>query len=345
MVLNAESAANSATKPIAVLGNGSWGTALAILLAKGGQPTLLWGRNPAQVAHMDRARCNERSLPGVVFPVSLQVTSDLNQALEEARDILIVVPSSAFRDVLSSVKQHLRHGVRIAWGTKGFEPGSGELLHQVVFNLMGQGVPTAVISGPTFAREVASGLPAAVTVAATDEDFARQLAARLHTKQFRVYTSTDVVGVQVGGAVKNVLAVAAGIADGLGFGANTRAALITRGLAELTRLGVALGGELGTFMGLAGLGDLVLTCTDDQSRNRRFGLALGRGATVEAAKTQIGQVVEGATAAAVVVSLARQRRVEVPICAEVDCVLRGVHKPRAAVDSLLAREDLKPELE
>jgi glycerol-3-phosphate dehydrogenase (NAD(P)+) len=332
-----------AQKPIAVLGGGSWGTALAVLLAHSGQSTMLWSRDPVQVANMRRARRNERFLPDTEFPADLQVTHDLAQALQQARDVLVVVPSAAFRTVLANVTHYLRNGMRIAWGTKGFEPGTGQLLHQVVSSLVGQRVPAAVISGPTFAREVASGLPTAVTVAATDQQFATQLAERLHSKRFRVYTSTDLIGVQVGGAVKNVLAIAAGIADGLGFGANTRAALITRGLAELTRLGVALGGQPGTFTGLAGLGDLVLTCTDDQSRNRRFGLALGRGAAVASAQTAIGQVVEGREAAAVVVSLARQFRVEMPICVEVDRVLRGVCMPRAAVDSLLAR-DLKPEL-
>ncbi len=331
-------------QPIAVLGSGSWGTALAVLLAQHGEPTLLWGRNPGQVANMRKARRNERFLPDTAFPASLTVTSDLRQALDQARDVLLVVPSVAFRSVLESATQQLRNGMRIAWGTKGFEPGSGELLHQVVRNLVGPRVPAAVISGPTFAREVASGLPTAVTVAATEQEFATQLAERLHSRRFRVYTSTDLIGVQVGGAVKNVLAVAAGIADGLGLGANTRAALITRGLAELTRLGVALGGHLGTFVGLAGLGDLVLTCTDDQSRNRRFGLALGRGVVVEAAQSEIGQVVEGAEAAAVVVALARRHRVEMPICVQVERVLRGVCKPRAAVESLLGR-DIKAELE
>ncbi|MFZ0254135.1 MAG: NAD(P)H-dependent glycerol-3-phosphate dehydrogenase [Gammaproteobacteria bacterium] len=332
-----------AQEPIAVLGSGSWGTALAVLLAHSGQSTMLWSRDPVQVVNMRKSRRNERFLPDTEFPASLQVTDNLVEALKQARDVLVVVPSAAFRTVVASIRQQLRNGMRIAWGTKGFEPGTGQLLHQVVSNLVGQRVPSAVISGPTFAREVASGLPTAVTVATTNPHFAAQLTERLHSKRFRVYTSTDLIGVQVGGAVKNVLAVAAGIADGLGFGANTRAALITRGLAELTRLGVALGGQPGTFTGLAGLGDLVLTCTDDQSRNRRFGLALGRGAAVKAAQSQIGQVVEGVEAAAVVVSLARQYHVEMPICAEVDRVLRGVRTPRAAVDSLLAR-DLKPEL-
>ncbi|MGF1615656.1 MAG: NAD(P)H-dependent glycerol-3-phosphate dehydrogenase [Gammaproteobacteria bacterium] len=334
----------SATQePIAVLGGGSWGTALAVLLARNGQSTRLWDRDPTQIAAMRSARRNERFLPGTVFPAELQVTSDLTEALAQARDVLVVVPSCAFRSVVAAAEKQLRNGMRIAWGTKGFEPGTGQLLHQVIANLIGEHVPTAVVSGPTFAREVARGLPTAVTLAATNSEFAVQLAARLHSRRFRVYTSEDIIGVQVGGAVKNVLAVAAGIADGLGFGANTRAALITRGLAELTRLGVALGGQAGTFSGLAGLGDLVLTCTDDQSRNRRLGLALGRGSSVEAAQAHIGQVVEGVAAAPVVISLARRHGVEMPICTEVNRVLRGVRTPRAAVDSLLAR-DIKPEL-
>lgn len=334
---------SQAQPSIAVLGSGSWGTALAVLLAHRGESTVLWGRDSKQIADMRRTRCNERFLPNTLLPPNLHVTSELAEALEQARDILVVVPSVAFRTVLARAVPWLRKGVRIAWGTKGFEPGTGQLLHQVVSDLLGPHVPAAVISGPTFAREVASGLPTAVTVAATDRGFAVQLAERLHSNRFRVYTSTDLIGVQVGGAVKNVLAIAAGIADGLGFGSNTRAALITRGLAEVTRLGVALGGQPGTFTGLAGLGDLVLTCTDDQSRNRRFGLAVGKGIAVKAAQRQIGQVVEGLEAASVVVALAHRHGVEIPICAEVDRVIRGVSEPRTAVDSLLSR-DLKPEL-
>ena len=326
---------------IAVLGAGSWGTALAVLLARGGEPTVLWGRDPAQAEKMCRERCNRRFLPDNPFPTDLQVTSDLAEALQQAWSVVMVVPSYAFRELLRKARPLLGAGTGLAWGTKGFEPGTGRLLHEVVLDLVGEEVPVAVISGPTFAREVAAGLPTAVAIAANDERFATELAARLHSSRFRVYTSTDLVGVQVGGAVKNVLAIAAGIADGLGLGANTRAALITRGLAELTRLGVALGGQPTTFMGLAGLGDLVLTCTDDQSRNRRLGLILGRGASVEAARAAVSQVVEGVEATGVVMTLSRKHAVEMPICGEVHRVLRGQCTPRAAVESLLSRE-LKP---
>jgi glycerol-3-phosphate dehydrogenase (NAD(P)+) len=323
---------------IAVLGAGSWGTALSILLARNGQSTVLWGRNTHHIDQMRATGSNARALPGHAFPATLTVTSDLAAALSSVQDILVVVPSHGFQEILTNARPLLGRDVRVAWGTKGFEPGTGRLLHRVVKELLGETTPTAVISGPTFAQEVVSGLPAAVTVASDNGQFADELAARLHLHDFRVYTSNDLIGVQVGGAIKNVLAIGAGIADGLGFGANTRAALITRGIAELMRLGVALGGQSTTFMGLAGLGDLVLTCTDDQSRNRRLGLALGRGQSLEAAQAALGQVAEGVRATREVLGLARRCSVEMPICTQVDRVLEGLCQPREAVDALLSRE-------
>jgi glycerol-3-phosphate dehydrogenase (NAD(P)+) len=260
-----------------VLGAGSWGTALAALLAGNGHATFLWGRDAAHIAAMTASRRNPRYLTEVTLPPSLQVESDIGRVVREAGEILLVVPTRGFRAILQEIAPYLDVEARVAWASKGVEPGTGKLLHEVAAEVLGAARPTAVISGPTFAREVALGLPTAVTVASGVPEFAAALAARLHNNHFRAYTSDDVVGVEVGGAVKNVLAIAAGIADGLGFGANTRAALVTRGLAEMMRLGVILGGRRDTFMGLAGLGDLVLTCTDDQSRNRRVGLALARG--------------------------------------------------------------------
>jgi glycerol-3-phosphate dehydrogenase (NAD(P)+) len=249
----------------------------------------------------------------------------------------VVVPSHAFRETLTRLTPRLKPHMRIAWATKGLEPESGKLLHEVAEEIVGAR-PAAVISGPTFAREVAAGLPTAVTVASATPQFAADLASRLHSDTFRAYTSDDVIGVEVGGAVKNVLALAAGIADGLGFGANTRAALITRGLAEIMRLGVALGGKRETFMGLAGLGDLVLTCTDDQSRNRRLGLALARGTSLSDALREIGQIVEGVATAREVMRLAKAHGIEMPISEQVHCVLHEGKNPRAAVQSLLQRE-------
>ncbi|MEO7558061.1 MAG: NAD(P)H-dependent glycerol-3-phosphate dehydrogenase, partial [Gammaproteobacteria bacterium] len=252
--------------PIAVLGAGSWGTALALLLARNGQSVVLWGRDAAFMAQLASARTNARFLPGLHFPAALQISSDLQHVFAPSPDILLAVPSHGFRETLQIIKPHINSSACVAWATKGFDPGSGRLLHRIAAELLGDNQPVAVISGPTFAREVASGAPTAVTVGSQFPGCAKALAARLHNDSFRAYTSDDITGVEVGGAVKNVLAIAAGIADGLGLGANTRAALITRGLAEMMRLGVALGGQRETMMGLAGLGDLVLTCTDDQSR-------------------------------------------------------------------------------
>ena len=335
--------AGLSTHPIAVLGAGSWGTALAILLARNGYPVHLWAHHPTHAEGMQGTRSNARYLPGIHFPELLQVSSDLAEVITRSDDILVVVPSHAFRQTLQHIKPHLSAPHRLAWATKGFEHGSCKLLHQVAHEELDDLMPMAVISGPTFAKEVASGLPGAVTVASKNPDFATEVAAMLHSERFRAYTSDDVVGVEVGGAVKNALAIAAGIADGLGFGANTRAALITRGLAEVMRLGVALGGQRETFMGLAGLGDLVLTCTDDQSRNRRLGLALGRGDNQAQAKKDIGQVVEGVITAQEVHTLAQRQGVEMPIVEQVYRVLYENESPRGAVDALLGR-DIKPEL-
>jgi len=322
---------------IAVLGAGSWGTTLAVLLARNRQPVVLWGRDAAQVERMRRERRNGRFLPDTELPRELVLTANLGEALAGARDVLVAVPSHAFREVLGRARDTLASDARVAWASKGFASGGAHLLHEVTAAALGPERATAVISGPTFAPEVARGLPTAVTIASADASFAADLTARFHGPRFRVYTSDDVVGVEVGGAVKNVLAIAAGIADGLAFGANTRAALITRGLAEVMRLGVALGGRRETFMGLAGLGDLVLTCTDDQSRNRRVGLGLARGLTLEQALASVGQVAEGVRTARAVVGLAAERGVEMPITEQVHRVLHQGVAPREAVQALLAR--------
>jgi glycerol-3-phosphate dehydrogenase (NAD(P)+) len=332
------STAVPAAGSIAVLGAGSWGTALAIQFARAGRSTYLWCRDPAQAAVLARERRNARYLPEAAFPEALSVTADLATAVRGRRDILLAVPSHAFRAVLGSLQPLLSADQRIAWATKGFELATGKLPHQVAREVLGAGIPLAVLSGPTFAHEVGRGLPTAMTVASDDAAFARELARGLSGHNFRAYTSGDIVGVEVGGAVKNVLAIGAGISDGVGFGANTRIALICRGLAEMTRLGVALGAQRETFMGLAGLGDLVLTCTDDQSRNRRFGLAIGRGRTPQQALAEIGQVVEGMQAARAVHAVAERLKVETPI---LQAIYRVVHEGlpiRVAVDALMARE-------
>jgi glycerol-3-phosphate dehydrogenase (NAD(P)+) len=320
-----------------VVGAGSWGTALAIQLAREGHPTQLWGRDGAQIDLMRETRCNDRYLPGAGFPGELQATKDLKRALDGARDVLIAVPSLGFRATLENLKPHLGPDTRIAWATKGFEIATGMLPHQVAREVLGQRAG-AVLSGPTFAKEVGLGLPTAMTVASEDEPFAKELALRLSGPSFRAYTQTDIMGVEVGGAVKNVIAIGSGIADGIGFGANTRVALITRGLAEMMRLGVALGALRETFMGLAGLGDLVLTCTDDQSRNRRFGMELGRGRSLEAALSGVHQVVEGMAGARAVYEVARRLEVDMPICREIYRVMHEQKPVRDAVQALMGRE-------
>ncbi len=321
-----------------VLGAGSWGTALAVHLARTGHATVLWGRDAAQMASFAAARCNTRYLAGAPFPAGLRVESNLADAVAAADELLIAVPSHGFRECLQHVAPLLRNGMRVAWATKGFELDTGKLPHQVANEVLGDAVPKAVLSGPTFAREVGLGLPTAMTVASRDHDYALALARGLSGHNFRAYASTDVVGVEVGGATKNVLAIGAGISDGLGFGANTRVALITRGLAEMMRLGVALGAGKDTFMGLAGLGDLVLTCTDDQSRNRRFGLALAAGKTSAEAQREIGQVVEGVLAARAVVKVASSHDVEMPIAEQICRVIYEGLAPHEAVAALMGRK-------
>ena len=299
--------------PVAVLGAGSWGTALAIQFARAGRPTRLWGRNVQQLAAMRLERRNARYLPDAAFPALLEVALTLESALHGVDDVLVAVPSHAFRELLGELSALLAPETRVCWATKGFELSTGLLPHQVAREVLGAQRQVAVLSGPTFAKEVGAGLPTAMTIASPDEGFATALATALSSANFRGYTSTDIVGVETGGAVKNVLAVAAGLSDGLGFGANTRIALITRGLVEMTRLGVSLGAQRETFMGLAGLGDVVLTCTDNLSRNRRFGLLLAAGQGADAALAEIGQVVEGYQAARAVREVAQRENVSMPI--------------------------------
>jgi glycerol-3-phosphate dehydrogenase (NAD(P)+) len=324
-------------EPIAVLGAGSWGTALALQCARAGRATRLWGRDAAQLAQLAADRENKRYLPGAAFPPLLTIVPSLQDALRDLEDVLIAVPSHAFRATLQHMKPALRPGMRLCWATKGFEIDSGKLPHQVAHEVLGEQWPTAVVSGPTFAKEVGAGLPSAMTVASRDARFAEAFARALASEKFRLYTSTDLIGVETGGAVKNALAVGAGLSDGLGFGANTRIALITRGLVEMTRLGVALGAQRETFMGLAGLGDLVLTCTDNQSRNRRFGLLLAGGRSAAQAQQEIGQVVEGYRAARAVHAVAAAHRVEMPIADGIYSVLYQGRAPRDAVRELMMR--------
>ena len=286
---------------------------------------------------MVESRVNDVFLPDAPLPPSIVVCPDFEDCLAGADDVLLAVPSHALRATLADVKPLLKKHGRVCWATKGFELHSGKLPHQVVAEVLGADIPSAVLSGPTFAKEVGAGLPTAITIASKDAAFASDLAVSLSSDKFRAYTSDDIVGVEVGGAVKNVLAIGAGMSDGLGFGANTRIALINRGLVELMRLGVALGARQETFMGLAGMGDLVLTCTDNLSRNRRMGLALASGKTVAEAKEEIQQVVEGVKAAEAVEEVAAKLGIEMPISHQVYRILYEGASPREAVGELMTR--------
>ena len=329
---------NSDNTTIGVIGAGSWGTALTIQLARAGQTPTLWGREPEVIDALNNERCNSIFLPDINLPDNVKIEPDLASLVANHDDLLVCVPSHAFRTVLEEMRPNLSHQCRLAWATKGFELDTGKLPHAVARETLGIEVPLAVVSGPTFATEVGLGMPTAMTVAASNSDYADALAWRFSDDNFRAYTSDDMIGVEVGGAVKNILAIATGMSDGLGFGANARVALITRGLAELTRLGLALGGQLDTFMGLSGMGDLVLTCTDDQSRNRRMGLGLAAGRSMEDVAAEIGQVVEGVKAAAAVRKVAHDLNVEMPICEQAYKILYEDASPQDAVAALMQRE-------
>ncbi|MCH2454934.1 MAG: NAD(P)H-dependent glycerol-3-phosphate dehydrogenase [Idiomarina sp.] len=327
------------TPQVTILGAGSYGTALAICFARKGIPTMLWGRDSEKVALMTSARENAAYLPGCPFPESLQVTDDLELALKDVDNVVVVVPSHSFSSMLKQAKSLLKENARVAWATKGLEPDTGRLLYEVAEEILADKHPLAVLSGPTFAIEMAKGLPTAISMSSTDQTFVDELSDMLHCdRSFRVYTNNDFIGVQLGGVVKNVIAIGAGMADGIGFGANARTALITRGLAELTRLGLKLGAKSDTFTGMAGLGDLILTCTDNQSRNRRFGLALGEGKSVEQALKDIGQSVEGYRNTKEVVALASRNGVEMPIAEQIYAVLYEGKEPQQAAIDLLSRE-------
>lgn len=330
---------SSETGPVAVLGAGSWGMALAILIARNNHEVTLWGHDSAHINQLARERANHQFLPGHSFPETLTVTDEIHH-LGDLSQFLIVVPSHAFRSLCERIEglPSTKAEKVVAWGTKGFEPGSGKLLGEVAVESFGGGTRLAAISGPSFAAEVAAGLPTALTVAAKSDAVGGQVANWLHSDRMRVYTNPDLTGVQLGGAIKNVMAIATGISDGLGFGANARAALVTRGLAELKRLGEALGGRSETFMGLTGMGDLILTCTDDQSRNRRLGLGLGQGASLESTLSHLGQEVEGVNTAQELKRLNASLMLSIPIIDQVYEVLFNGRPPIEAVDALLSRE-------
>jgi glycerol-3-phosphate dehydrogenase (NAD(P)+) len=320
---------------ITVLGAGAWGTALAVHFSSR-HPVSLWTRSASHAHDMAASGQNALYLPGIAFPPALRVTQDFNAALQDADLVIAAVPSGAMRGLLAQVAG--RHNATpLIWVSKGFEPGSGKLLHQIVDELLPD-TPCGVLSGPSFAIEVATGLPTALTLASHHAHITSEIAHRLHGGTLRIYTSDDVTGVELGGAIKNVIAIAAGISDGLGFGHNARAALITRSVAELTRLGLALGGHLETFMGLTGVGDLILTCTGDLSRNRQVGLRLAKGESLEDILANLGHVAEGVTTAPEVLRLAKQHDVDMPITRAVHRVLYEHVPARQAVEELLHRD-------
>lgn len=326
------------SKPVTVLGAGSWGTALAVAIAGNGFRVRLWGRDVAAMKRMAEVRCNQRYLPDVILHENVEVIADFEAAISDASRFLAVVPSHAFPETLARLHALNPADKTLVWGTKGLAPGSGQLLSEVAGEILGNSARLAIISGPSFAGEVARGLPSALTVAAADIATAEAVASWFRSDRMRIYSSNDLPGVQLGGAIKNVMAIATGISDGLGLGANSRAALITRGLAEMTRLGQALGGRMETFMGLTGVGDLILTCTDDQSRNRRVGLGLGRGEDLDAIRSGIGQEAEGVDATRELYLRSRELGVEMPITTQVYRVLYEGRAPTDAVAALLARE-------
>ncbi|MBI1965855.1 MAG: NAD(P)-dependent glycerol-3-phosphate dehydrogenase [Betaproteobacteria bacterium] len=321
---------------IAVLGAGAWGTAIGISLSAHHDVTL-WARDAALIAALRSSRSNQRYLPGHALPATLALEEELPRALGGAELMLAAVTTNGLRATLERVRA-AGGSAPLVWLCKGFESERAKLPHEICAEELPPAVPRAVLSGPSFAEEVARGLPAALTLAAADAGFARRAARALHGAALRIYPSEDVAGVEVAGAVKNVMAIAAGVSDGLGLGLNARAALITRGLAEMTRLGTALGGRPETFMGLAGAGDLILTCTGDLSRNRRVGLALARGTPLAQALAALGHAAEGVYTARAVARLAGELKVEMPITRAVCRVLDDPQRARAAVQELLARE-------
>ena len=325
---------------IAVLGAGAWGTAISINLAPRHEVTL-WVRDAAQSSAIRAGRCNQRYLPGFTLPDQLDITGDFAAAIDGCALALVAVPTGGLRETLRRLKA-ARCAAPVIWLCKGFEKQHAKLPHQVCVEELPAEARRGVLSGPSFAEEVARGLPTAVTLASTDGAFARETAQQLHSTSLRIYSSDDVVGVEVGGAVKNVMAIASGICDGLKLGLNARAALITRGLAEVARLGVRLGGRAETFMGLAGVGDLILTCTGDLSRNRRVGLQLAHGVPLAEILAGLGHTAEGVYSAREVARLAAQLKVEMPITRAVCRVLDEHTTAGAVVEELLQREP-KPE--
>jgi glycerol-3-phosphate dehydrogenase (NAD(P)+) len=321
---------------ITLLGAGAWGTALAIAFA-GKNEVTLWSREDDVAVDLQNTRENHRFLPGHKLPESARIETDFSVAIAGAELLIIATPIAGLRPTVERLKA-LNSALPVLWVCKGFEADTGKLPHQVVAEVLGANAVCGALSGPSFAEEVAAGQPTAVTLAANDHQFAVDTARQLHSRRLRVYANDDLVGVEVGGAVKNVLAIATGVCDGLGLGLNSRAALMTRGLAEIARLGVALGAHRDTFMGLAGMGDLILTCTGDLSRNRRVGLALAQNKSLPQILKELGHVAEGVYTAREVVRLANELEVDMPISKVIAAVLDGSVSAGEALELLMARD-------
>lgn len=327
---------NQTFKPVTILGAGSWGTAIALYLARRGQTVRLWSFEINEIAALLAERTNTQFLPGYPFPDTIEPTANLVEALKNIDDVIIAVPSVGFRNTLAIMKELIEPNTRVTSATKGLDGETGQLLHEVAAEVLGSNRPYAVLSGPSFAREVAAGLPAAVCIASKNTALRNDLVKRFNSPIFRVYPNDDVIGTEIGGVAKNVIAIATGISDGMELGANARSAIITRGLSEIIALGTAVGGKMETFIGLSGLGDLILTCGDNQSRNRRLGLAIGKGKNMEAAEKEIGQVVEGKNSADLVEKLAAKHHVKMPVCTTVCQILTGKVDAKKTFMSLIA---------
>ena len=329
---------NNEKQKIAVLGAGSWGTALACLLADNGHVVSIWSHSKQHLSAMETTKQNVRFLPGITLPSNLKFEWSLSTLCATHKTFLIVVPSRAFEEILNAlVDSGIPEHSLLIWGTKGFDSNNKQLLSSLIEQKISSSHTKGIITGPSFALEVMHKLPTALTVGASDNSVAQKIATLFHNSYVRVYANTDLAGVQIGGAVKNVLAIACGISDGLGFGANARSALITRGLKEICRLGEKFSAKNDTFQGLSGLGDLVLTCTDNKSRNRRFGLGIGQGKKIDTILSEIGQEVEGLVTCQEVFQIAKMYQVDMPICQEVYNILYNDASPKLAVKTLFER--------
>ena len=324
-------------KPITILGAGSWGTALALYLARRGQPVRIWSYEIAEIAALLAERMNNQYLPGFEFPSEISPSANLAEAVKDVDDVLVAVPSVGFRDTLIMLKPLIAPNTRLICATKGLDSDTGQLLSEIIDEILGSHHPFAVLSGPSFAKEVAAGLPTAVGIASKDQKLLSDLFKRFNSAIFRIYPTDDVIGTELGGVVKNVIAIMTGICDGMELGSNARSAIITQGLHEIIELGSKLGGKLETLIGLSGLGDLILTCSDNQSRNRRLGLALGEGRDLHEAEKEIGQVVEGKRNAELVSELAERHNIDMPICQMTWEILQGKISAKNGLDQLFAR--------